>query len=235
MDTEDVSTEVLFKLWPWLEANKNRLIGGLAAVVLVALVYSYLTWQHGQNEIACGEAFTQLLFTRTADDSPGQEADAYLALAGKYPGTQAAQRAELQAAAVLFEADKYPEAQAAFQKFADHHSGSLAATADLGLGASLEAQGKTDEAAAAYLRISSSHANPGAFLQAQFSLGRIAEQKGQLAEAGNYYQNVAQLGRAGGTLSEEAQGRAYQIKQKLSSAQKPAASISTNTTPLLLK
>jgi predicted negative regulator of RcsB-dependent stress response len=231
MDTEDVSTEVLFKLWPWLEANKNRLIGGLVAVVLVALVYSYITWQRGQNEIACGEAFTQLLLSRSPDASPGQEADSYLALADKYPGTQAAQRAELQAAAVLFEADKYPEAQAAFQKFADSHSGALAAIADLGLGASLEAQGNTDQATAAYLRISSSHLNPGAFLQAQFSLGRIAEQKGQLADAENYYQNVAELGRAGGTLSEEAQGRAYQIKQKLSSIQKSVAS----TNSLILK
>jgi predicted negative regulator of RcsB-dependent stress response len=233
MDTEDVSTEVLFKLWPWLEANKNRLIGGLAVVVLVALVYSYITWQHGQSEIACGEAFTQLLFTRTPGSTAGDQADAFQSLAAKYPGTQAAQRAELQAAALLFEADKYPEAEAAFQKFADNHTGSLAASAALGLGASLEAEGKMDLATAAYLRISSSHVNPGAYLQAQYSLGRIAEQKGQLADAENYYDNVAQLGRAGGTLSEEAQSRAYQIKQKLSSTQKPAAN--TNLANLLLK
>ncbi len=231
MDTEDVSTEVLFKLWPWLEANKNRLIGGVVVVALAALVYSYILWQHGQNEIACGEAFTQLLFTPNSGDSPGQEADAYLAVADKYPGTQAAQRAELQAAAVLFESGKYPEAQASFQKFADNHAGPMSAFADLGLGASLEAQGKTDLAAAAYLRISSSPANHGSYLQAQYSLGRIAEQNGRLADAENYYQDVAQLGRAGGTIAEEAQSRAYQIKQKLSSTQKPA----TTTTNLFLK
>jgi len=57
-------------------------------------------------------------------------------------------------------------------------------------------------------------------LQADFSLGRLAEQQGKLEEAEGYYENAAQAGRAGGTISENAQGRAYQIKMELAAAQK---------------
>ncbi|HXA45671.1 MAG TPA: tetratricopeptide repeat protein [Candidatus Angelobacter sp.] len=222
MDTEDVSTAVLFKLWPWLEANKNRLIGGGLVILVVAIIYSFMTWQHGQNEIAAGEAFTQLLFAQAGGTAPGQEADAFLAMASKYPGTEAAQRAQMQAAGVLFEAGNFPEAVVQFQKFADNHTGPLAATATLGLAASLEAQGKLDDAAAAYQKLTSSHVNPAAYLQAQFSLGRLAERNGKLAEAESYYETAAEPGRSGGTISEEAQGRAYEIKMKLSATQKPA-------------
>ena len=222
MDTQDVSTEVLFKLWPWLEANKNRLIGGGVAIVVAALIYSYIAWHRGQNEIAAGEAFTQLIFSEAGVASPSQEADAFQALASKYPGTAAATRAQLQAAGVLFESGNFPEAAAQFQRFADSHSGVLAATAILGYGAALEAQGKLDEAAAAYQRLSGNRVNPDASLQAQFSLGRLAERNGKLAQAESYYESAAQVGRAGGTISEEAQGRAYEIKMKLSATQKPA-------------
>ncbi len=222
MDTEDVSTEVLYKLWPWLEANKNRLIGAGLVILVVAIIYSFMTWQHGQNEIAAGEAFTQLLFAQPGGTDPGQESDAFLALASKYAGTAAAQRAQLQAAGVLFEAGNFPEAATQFQKFADSHTGPLAATATLGLAASLEAQGKLDEAASAYQKLTSSHVNPDAFLQAQFSLGRLAERNGKLAEAESYYETAAESGRSGGTISEEAQRpEPSEIKMKLSATQKP--------------
>jgi len=220
MDTQDVSTEVLFKLWPWLEANKNKLIGGAVIIVVIAVIYSYITWERGQNEITSGEAFTQLLFQNSGRANPSEEANDFLALASKYAGTEAGQRAQLQAASVLFESGNYADAQVQFQNFADSHTGALAAIANLGAGASLEAQGKLDGAAAAYQRIGSAHADPGSYLQAQFSLGRLAEQKGKLTEAEGYYESAAQFGRAGGTISEEAQGRAYEIKMKLSAPQK---------------
>jgi len=236
MDTQDVSTEVLFKLWPWLEANRNRLIGGGLAVVLVAIVYSYINWEHGQNEITAGTAFTQLIFANQGNTDPKQQADALLAMASKYTGTAAAQRAQLQAASVLFESGNYADALVQFQNFADNHSGPLAAIANLGAGASLEAQGKPDQAAVAYEKIASTHATSPAYLQAEFSLGRIAEHGGQLAEAESHFEIVAQAGRAGGSIAQEAQGRAYEIKMKLSAAQKTSSTTPSSflTTPSLI-
>jgi predicted negative regulator of RcsB-dependent stress response len=220
METQDVPAEFLFKLWPWLEANKTRLIGGGAAIVLVAIIYSFVAWQHGQNEINAGEAFTQLMLTPSSSLDATQEAAAFAELASKYSGTEAARRAQLQAASTLFESGNYADAQAQFQKFLDVYSGPLDAAAALGVAASLEAQDKADLATTAYLRVVSSYAGSPAALQADFSLGRLAEQQGKLQEAEGYYESAAQPGRAGGTISEEAQGREYQIKMELAAAQK---------------
>jgi tetratricopeptide (TPR) repeat protein len=96
----------------------------------------------------------------------------------------------------------------------------LAASAALGVAASLEAQGKAQDAATAYLKVTSRYAGTPADLQAQFSLGRLAEAQGKLADAENYYDQAARVGQAGGTISEEAQGRAYEIKMKLAATQK---------------
>jgi predicted negative regulator of RcsB-dependent stress response len=235
MDTQDVSTEVLFKLWPWLEANKNRLIAGTAVLVIAAIIYSFIAWQHGQNEINAGEAFTQLVTSNPSGLNPSAEANAFLGMASKYTGTEAAQRAQLQAASILFESGNYADALVQFQSFADSHSGPLATIATLGVGASLEAQGKPDQAAVAYQKIASGHANSAAYYQAEFSLGRLAEKSGNLAEAESHYEAAAQAGRAGGSVSEEAQGRAYEIKLKLSAAQKSAQTTSSaQTTPSFL-
>jgi predicted negative regulator of RcsB-dependent stress response len=220
METQDASTEILFKLWPWLEANKNRLLWGGVIIVVLGLVYSFVSWQHEQNVIAAGEAFTQIAFTPATTLSASQRADEFAQLAAKYSGTEAGQRAQLQAAATLFDAGNYADAQTQFQKFLDASSGPLAASAALGVAASLEAQGKLDQAATAYLRVTSSYSGSPADLQAEFSLGRLAEAQGKLTEAESYYENAARSGQAGGTISEEAEGNAYELKLKLNAAQK---------------
>src|ERR1700744_3930514 len=139
MQTQDPSADILFKLWPWLEANKTRLIGGAVVIVVLSGVYSFVSWQHQQNEIAAGQALTQLAFTPAANSNPNQLSAAFAQLATKYTGTEAAQRAQLQAAATLFESGNYAEAQAQFQKFLDAMpNGQFAGTAALGVAGSLE-------------------------------------------------------------------------------------------------
>ncbi len=224
MDTQDVSTEIMFKLWPWVEANRNRLVGGVAVAAAVGLIYSYVIWERGQNEIASGEAFTQLTLSVAGGMDPTQASDDFMALASKYPGTAAADRSVLQAASILFESGHYSDAGARFDDFSNHHSGPLQALAILGLGASLQAEGKLDQAAEAYMRLSSNHTNPQAYLEAQYSLGQIAEQNGKLNDAMNYYMNAAQAGEAGGSVAQEAQSRAFLLKQKLAALESKSSS-----------
>ena len=228
MDTQDASTEFLIKLWPWLEANKNRLLIGGGVIVLIGLVYSFVSWHHQQSEISAGEALTQLVFTPAPGLNPSQRADQLVQLSANYAGTEAAKRAQLQAAATLFDGGNYPDAQVRFQKFLDTYSGPLAASAALGVAASLEAQGKLDQAETAYELVTTTYASSPANLQAQYSLGRLNEQQGKLAQAESYYDNAAQAGQAGGTISEEAAGRVYQLKMKLAAA---AATQKSTTVP----
>ena len=210
----------MFKLWPWLEANRNRLIGTAVALVALMGVYSFVSWRHDQNEINAGQALTQLMVAPPST-APEQTAASFAQIAANYAGTAAAQRAQLQASAVYFSAGRYADAQTQFQKaLAANSTGPLAATAALGVASSLEAQGKLDDATAAYHLVTSQFADSAAALPAKFALGRIAEQQGKFSEAASYYQELAHNNLAG-SLASEAAMRAVEIKSKLP-ASKPA-------------
>jgi predicted negative regulator of RcsB-dependent stress response len=224
MQTQDVPGEFFFKLWPWLEANKNRLIGGLVAIILLSGVWYYIQSQRAQKEVDAGEALTSLLMDSTANKDDSQMAGALEQLAAKYSGTAAGKRAQLQAAGAQFEAGNYPEAEAQFKKYLDANpTDPLAASAELGLGASLEAQNQLDAAAAAYQRVVSVFSASSSVQPAQFALGRIAEQQKKYTEAMNYYDDAAHTA-LGGTLAQEAAMRAADLKARIAAtAAKPAA------------
>ncbi len=224
MQTQDAPAEIIFKLWPWLEANKNRLIAAAVGLLVLGGIYYLVTSQREQKEIKAGQALTLLLAGGAANANAGPVADQLAQLAATYSGTAAGQRAQLQAAAAQFNAGKYADAQAQFQKFLDASAtGPLAATAELGVAASLEAQNKLDLAAAAYQKVASGFAGSSSVLPAEFALGRIAEQQNKLSEAMSHYDNAARAS-LGGTLAQEAAQRAYELKNKLAAtAPKPAA------------
>jgi predicted negative regulator of RcsB-dependent stress response len=232
MQTQDAPAEIIFKLWPWLEANKNRLIAAGAAALVLWGIYYFITSQHEQREVDAGQALTMLLVNPDANASSGQIADAFAKLAAQYPGTAAGQRAQLQAGAAMFNAGKYPDAQAQFQKYLEAGSGgTLAATAQLGVAASLEAQNKLDLAISAYQKVMSVYSGSSSVLPAEFALGRIAEQQNKLTEAVSHYETVARASQ-GGSLAQEAMMRASEIKTKLAAAApKPAAAAATTAQP----
>jgi predicted negative regulator of RcsB-dependent stress response len=230
MQTQDAPAELLFKLWPWLEANKNRIIIVVAAVLLLTGIYYFINAQHEQNELNAGVAMTQLLLTPST--SLTQASTSLNQLADKYNGTEAAKRALLQGAASLFGAGQYPEAQAQFQKYLDASpTGPLAATAQLGLAASLDAQGKTDEAVAAYQRASAAYPGTSSELAADCALGRIFEAQGKWTEAMNVYQNAMRAGRMGGSLAQAAYERAMTIKAMLQAQQQASPAAKAATAP----
>ncbi|HEY5040849.1 MAG TPA: tetratricopeptide repeat protein [Verrucomicrobiae bacterium] len=232
MQTQDVPSEFLFKLWPWLEANKSRLVGGAVAIVVIAGVYYFINSQAQQKEIIAGQALTQLLVTPAAAADAAQQAGSLAQLAVKYAGTLAGQRAQLQAAADYFDLGKYEEAQAQFQKYlAASSSGPLLTTAELGLGASLEAQDKLAEAAAAYQKAITTSAGAPSALPAEFALGRIAEKQGKLAEAETHFETVARAGNMAGSLSQDAAMHYSEIKARLTSEQKTNAPAKSAMSP----
>jgi predicted negative regulator of RcsB-dependent stress response len=219
MQTQDASAEFLIKFWPWLEANRQRLIATAVAVVVVLFFWYYIDTQKEQKAINAGQAYTQLQLSMAPNPTVQQVSDAFVQLAQKYPGTIAAERAQLQASSVLFDAGRYADAQAQFQKFLDaNHGSSLAAAAQLGVAASLEAQNKLADAATAYRMVTTSYPNSAEALPAKFSLGSVLEAQGKATEAMGYFQEVARTQLAGLLASEAAQRLA-----KMQAATKPAA------------
>jgi predicted negative regulator of RcsB-dependent stress response len=218
MRAQDTTSDFFFKFWPWLDANKNRVMGIAIALIVLFGGWAFFGWQREQKESAAGEALSQLLMPTAPLADP---ANAFLQLADKYAGTTAANRARLQGAAALFSTGHYADAQAQFQKFLDENSNSpLSATAALGVAASLEAQNKLDLAAIAYQKITSNYADSAVSLIAKFALGRIAESQGRLTEAASDYEAVARVNN-GTSLASEAGLRLMEIRSKLPATAKP--------------
>lgn len=221
-DAQDASSLALFKIWSWIENNKQRILIATGVIVVAAVIYSYVGYQHDQKEADASNALTRIAMSTPPGTAPEQIAKTYLQVAADHSGTQAAQRARLQGAAALFDAGKYADAQGEFQKFLDAHSESpLAPTAALGVAASLEAQGKLDAASTGYLK-AAAYNDAVVILPAKFALGRIAEQQGKLSEAMNYYSDVAHLN-PNCAIGNEAGIRAAELKSKAAAA-KPVTS-----------
>lgn len=229
MDSQDTITLYVLKLWPKIEANKNRIIiGAVAFVVLLILIFA-LSYQRSQREISAGEAFSQLLVTIPPSTAPATMADDYLKMAADYSGTMAAQRAELVAATDLFTAGRYADAQAGYQKFVNSHPGSpLISIAALGVAASEDAQGNP-AAADAYRSVIETYTSPGTSSAARFALAAIAERQGKILDAINYYQEVARA-YPGTTLASQAGQRAAELSATMAS-KTPATTMPASMAP----
>lgn len=222
METQDASAEFLIKFWPWFEANRKRLIYLAVGAVVVLFIWYFLATQREARSVQAGQAYTQLQMSLASSLTAQQVTDAYLKLAAQYAGTPAAERAQLQASAVLYNAGRYDDALAQFQKFLTANSGSLlASVAHLGAGASLEAAGKLDGAVTEYRAVATGFPNSSEALPAKFSLARVLEAQGKLSDASSYYQEVTRSQLAGSLGSEAAQRLAV-IQGKLAAA-KPAS------------
>ncbi|HVU26252.1 MAG TPA: tetratricopeptide repeat protein [Verrucomicrobiae bacterium] len=223
MQSQDTVGVSLLKLWSWAEANVKQIAIAFGVIVIVIGLVTFFQWKQNQKEIAAGNAFTQALVGNPQTADAGQVAESYLKVAGEYSGTKAAQRAQLQGAAMLFTTGKYADAQSQFQKFLDTHPDSqFAGQAALGVAASLDAQGQTNSALGAYQRVINAFADPLAADAAKFAIARIDEAQGKYSDALIFYQDVAQANR-NSSLGSEAGMRALELKSKL-----PAMASTTN-------
>lgn len=217
MSTQDDASVFLLKLWPRIEANKNRIIVGIVLIAIVFFIGWVFAVQSQQKEIEAGEKLTQLTLV------PDAKPEAYLKIAGDYANTKAGQRALLQAAEMLFASGKFPEAQAQFQKFLDNDPNSeFAGSAALGVAASLDAQNKTDLAMSAYQRIIGNYSDATVLNTAKMSLAKIEEAKGRYNDAMIHYQDVAQQSTIS-TLRQEAALRLVDLKNKMPAPTAPSS------------
>lgn len=236
MQAQDTTELVVFKLWPWIEANWKRLLTGLGVVVVAVMMVSFWSWNKSQKEVTAGMALTELSLSVAANTTASQLADNYLKVAHDQPGTLAGERAQIQGAATLFEAKLYSDAQAQFQNYLDAHpDGIFATTARLGVASSLEAQGKMDLAVAAYEKVAGGTADALTVAAAKFALGRINQQQGKLAEAELNYEDATRSINPNSSLASEAGIRASELKAKLAAAKPVAAAPAMSLTPVPAK
>lgn len=216
MESQDDAIATFFlKLWPKIEANQNRIIGGVAIVVVAVAAYSFFSWRHEQNQLEAGNALTGTLLAMSTQADAASIANNFLTVSTDYPNTAAGQRALMEAAATQFEQGKYPEAQGYFQQYLDAHpEGDFAGQAALGLGKCLEAQGKVNGAAGAYQHVISDIADPQSVVEAKYSLARMDMEGRNYSEALRLFSDVAQSDPFG-ALGNEAAQYAYLLRSKV--------------------
>lgn len=234
MRSDDLSTEFMIRFWPWFDANRKRLIV-LGVVVLVALlVWFYLKTSQESHALAAGQAYTQFQLNQPKTESAQQVAEGYQNIARDYSGTLTAQRAQLQAAEILFSAGNYAAAQTQFENFLKANATSpLAGTARLGVGACQESQGKLADALATYRQVKTGYPSTAEGINANFSSARVLELQGKLADAISAYQEVMNSPLAG-SLASEAANRAALLKVRLAAqteAAQPAATPAVQPAP----
>jgi predicted negative regulator of RcsB-dependent stress response len=227
METNDAAG-LLFKWWPQIEANKNRIITGAIVIAVVILGYSFYSWHHQQNQIAAGEAVTGALVSLPANSDISQVANMYLGISDQYSGTLAGQRAMMQGASAMFMAGKYADAQSIFQRYLDNHpDGEFSGQAALGVAKCLESQGKINDAAGAYQHVINDLADEEAVFAAQFALAQIYLQQQKNDAAAQLFQKVMQGDRYGALGNEAAQALYSMQSRAPAPAGKPSATPAT--------
>ncbi len=240
MEAQDAAAAYFFKLWEWVENNIRTVVIGAMVVVAAAVVISYYFWKQSETEMEAGKAFTQLLVSTPPDSQASDLANSYLKLAADYPGTQAAGRALIMGATTLYVSGDYAKAQSEFQQYmTTYPAGPFAATALLGVAASLDAQHKTDDAAKAYQRVINNFSDPNATDAAKFALAKIDEQLGKLSDAADLYMEVARSN-PNSPLGSEAALQAEKLRGKAQAPTTPApattqAITSSNRPPVSFK
>ena len=185
MQSDVAELPLSHKLWAWFETNRKPALLGISLVAVAGLIVWVLIWQQQEKQIAAGAALSDIAANQMSGITPRSDlVSAYLKVAGNYPGSSAGARALLMAAGNLFTENKFTEAQAQFEKFTrEYHDSPFMGEALLGIGACLDAQGKTDAAITSYKNLVDRHPSDIAVPQAKFALARLyeAQNKPELA------------------------------------------------------
>lgn len=231
MESDAVELPFSDKAWAWFEMNKKPTIWGATALVVVGVSVAFFFYRQSEQELAAGEALSNVIVPQLTG-APGhtESAEAYLKVAAAYPKASAAARAVLLAGGSLFVEGKYPEAKAQFDRFArEYRDSPFMGQALLGIAACQDAQGKTNEAIAAYKDLIDHHPAENVLAQARFALGNLYEAQHDPEKARNQFEEVARENPYG-SIGSEAGMRLEELKIKHPNLW-PATPMPTNPLP----
>ena len=229
MQSEVAQLPLSHKLWAWFETNRKPALWGTAAVAILGVVIWIVVVQQQEKQAAAGEALSDVTANQMSGVTPRSEAAAaYLKVAGSYPNSMAGARALLLAAGTLFTENKFSEAQAQFDRFTrEYRESPFMGEALLGVAASLDAQGKTDAAIAAYKNLIDRHPSETVVPQAKFSLARLYEGQDHPELAKDLLQDV-ERSNPYSSLGNEAGMRLEELIAKYPKLAPPPVPIPTN-------
>jgi len=209
MNSEASGSTRSVELLAWLTVNKKKILIGAIALAVLATALSIYRWSRQQAEVAASAALLGIeRSTARREEAKGPGAQAYLQVATAHPGTSAGGQALLLGAEELFKEGKYVEAKGQFESFLrDYGENPFAATAALGVAASLDCQDKTNEALAAYQDVLARYPNSAVAGQAKLALARLYEARNEPAQALKIYEELTRPNAQSAWASEAARHR----------------------------
>jgi tetratricopeptide (TPR) repeat protein len=232
MESEAAQIPLWQQAWAWFETNKKQAVWGAGVVLGVCLVIAFVVYRRGETQLAASEALSNVASTAMGGAAQGNLAEAYLKVAAAYPNSDAGARALLFAGSSLFVNGKYAEAKTQFERFTREYSSSpFRGEALLGIAACLNAEGKINEAAAAYKDVIDRRLSEYVLPQARFALGCLYEAQNKPELARNLFEEV-ERSNPYGSLGSEAGMRLEELKLKYPNLAIPVAPPPTNTLPL---
>lgn len=223
-----------YQIANWFHTNRKRLIIGAIVVFGIGAIIAIVIWHNDKTEADANAELMALPSVYGANPSyTHPTAYALDQIAKQYPGTPAGEHAEILAASVLFTDGKYADAEQAFKKFlSDHNNSSLAAQADIGIAASVEAQGKTSDAIAKYQDVIGHYPGDAYIVNpAKLTLARLFEQQNKPDQALKYYDELAKSPSQYDPWAGEARDRREQLLAKHPELNKPAVSMTQSPAP----
>lgn len=181
----------------WMN-HRGILLGGIAAVILIAAIVVGVTASRHATELASGA-----LLDSASDQAGWNE------VISKYPHTPAAADAMLLLAASLRDSGKLEESDALYSRFAETFQSSLlAVSGPIGRASNARVAGKPDDALSDYQQAAAAYPQSYGAPFALFSQARLLAQQGKMAEA---TQVIRALGSTyPGSVSAQAAGAVQQ-------------------------
>ncbi len=193
MDNEVRQSADFYRFVAWLSAHRRRVTGISAAILAVGAGIGIFIWRADYREARANEALSDVKMPSGAEENLNPaSAEPYLKVAEDYPGTGGGARAALIAGGILFDAGKFDQAQALFERFLrEHPDYPLATQALLAVAACLEAQGKTAEALSRYDDLIKRRPADSIIPQAKSALARLYVSQNKPEQALHLYDDLA--------------------------------------------
>jgi len=217
MESEAVQLTPHEKFLAWFETNKGLVVRAASIAGALALVAGLWAWRQNERASSSSANLSLIVSHPSGDATP-----ALLKVAEDYPGTEAAGRAVLLAAAALFESGKYAESKAQFERYLhDYRNPVFTTQAQFGSATCLDALGKP-EAALAYKDLIDHHPNDSLTPQAKLNLARIYESQNKLEAARDLYADLTTSGAVTQLANEAGLKSAELLAKHPNLASKPA-------------
>ncbi len=181
MESEKSQNDSVINLLAWFEVHKKRIAIGAAIASVVIFLGMVMAQRAAEKEFSASAALSDVrLPFSSAAAVPAGAADSLAKVAADHRGSQAAARALLLSAGVLFAEAKSPADYAAAEKrFAqviqEYPDSPWTAQANLGVASALKAQGNTAAALAKYEDITKRFASSPVIDEARLALARLYE------------------------------------------------------------